>query len=193
MNVMLDNLTTHIKKFIELHDTDVELINSVVSVKQVKKKAFLLQPDQVCRELYYVSKGCLRLYFINKKLNEQITQFAIENWWMSEYGSLESNKISNYYIQAVENSEVISISKLKLEELFEKVPRLERYFRIVQQRAFTASQKRIEYIYSMSDEERYRHFSSLFPDFIQRIPQYMLASYLGFTPQFMSKIRAKKV
>ncbi|SIS04209.1 cAMP-binding domain of CRP or a regulatory subunit of cAMP-dependent protein kinases [Mucilaginibacter lappiensis] len=190
---MLDNLTTHIKKFIELHDTDVELINSVVSVKQVKKKAFLLQPDQVCRELYYVSKGCLRLYFINKKLNEQITQFAIENWWMSEYGSLESNKISNYYIQAVENSEVISISKLKLEELFEKVPRLERYFRIVQQRAFTASQKRIEYIYSMSDEERYRHFSSLFPDFIQRIPQYMLASYLGFTPQFMSKIRAKKV
>lgn len=190
---MLNNLTNHIKKFVELHGIDVELINSVVTVKQVKKKTFLLEPDHICRDLYFVSKGCLRLYFINKKLNEQITQFAIENWWMSDHGSLESGKPSSYFIQAVENSEVISISKPKLEELFEKVPSLERYFRIVQQRAFIASQKRIEYIYSMSDEERYRHFSSLFPDFIQRIPQYMLASYLGFTPQFMSKIRAKKV
>ncbi|MGN8070242.1 Crp/Fnr family transcriptional regulator [Mucilaginibacter sp. SG564] len=193
MNVMLNNLTNHIKKFVELHGIDVELINSVVTVKQVKKKTFLLEPDHICRDLYFVSKGCLRLYFINKKLNEQITQFAIENWWMSDHGSLESGKPSSYFIQAVENSEVISISKPKLEELFEKVPSLERYFRIVQQRAFIASQKRIEYIYSMSDEERYRHFNSLFPDFIQRIPQYMLASYLGFTPQFMSKIRAKKV
>lgn len=112
---------------------------------------------------------------------------------MSDLGSFENTQPSSYYIQAVENSEIVSISKPKLEELFEKVPTLERYFRIVQQRAFIASQKRIEYIYSMSDEERYRHFNALFPDFIQRIPQYMLASYLGFTPQFMSKIRAKKV
>jgi len=190
---MQSHLTNHIKKFIELSEADIELIGRVVTIKQVKKKSFLLEPDHICRELYFVSKGCLRLYFINKKLNEQITQFAIESWWMSDYGSFETGKPSNYYIQAVENSEIISISKPKLEELFEQLPRLERYFRIVQQRAFTASQKRIEYIYSMSDEERYHHFSSLFPDFIQRIPQYMLASYLGFTPQFMSKIRAKKV
>ncbi|MEN0056244.1 MAG: Crp/Fnr family transcriptional regulator [Mucilaginibacter sp.] len=189
---MLNNLTDHIKKFIDLSDTDIELINLAVAVKSVKKKAFLLQPDQSCKEIYFVSQGCLRLYFINKKLNEQITQFAIENWWLSDYYSLESGKPSNYYIQAVENSEIISINKNKLEELFKKVPRLERYFRIVQQRAFTAAQKRIEYIYSFSDEERYRNFSKRFPEFMQRIPQYMLASYLGFTPQFMSKIRAKK-
>ncbi|WP_183561195.1 Crp/Fnr family transcriptional regulator [Mucilaginibacter sp. SP1R1] len=187
------NLINHIKKFIELTEADAELIQSAVTVKLVKKKAFLLQPDQICRETYFVSKGCLRLYFINKKLNEQITQFAIENWWMTDYSSLESGKPSTYYIQAVENCEVVVINKTRLDELFKQVPALERYFRIVQQRAFTAAQKRIEYIYSFSDEERYRHFSSLFPDFIQRIPQYMLASYLGFTPQFMSKIRAKKV
>jgi CRP-like cAMP-binding protein len=189
---MLANLTDHIQKFIELSEADIKLIHSAVVVKSIKKKTYLLEPDHICRELYFVSKGCLRCYFINKKLNEQITQFAIENWWMSDYYSLESEKPSSYYIQTVENSEIISINTHKLEELFEGVPRLERYFRIVQQRAFTAAQKRIEYIYSMSDEERYRHFSSLFPDFMQRIPQYMLASYLGFTPQFMSKIRAKK-
>ena len=190
---MLTNLTSHIKKFVELSDTDVELINSAITVKQAKKKTFLLEADHVCKELYFVSKGCLRSYFINKKLNEQITQFAIENWWMSDYYSLESGKPSSSYIQAVENSDIISINIHKLEELFEKIPRLERYFRIVQQRAFTAAQKRIEYIYSFSDEERYRNFSARFPDFMQRIPQYMLASYLGFTPQFMSKIRAKKI
>jgi CRP/FNR family transcriptional regulator len=190
---MQTNLTDHIKKFVELNEADIALINATVAVMQVKKKTFLLEPDHICKDVYFVSKGCLRSYFINKKLNEQITQFAIENWWMSDYYSLESGKPSNCYIQAVENSEIISINKNKLEELFEKIPRLERYFRIVQQRAFTAAQKRIEYIYSFNDEERYRNFRERFPDFIQRIPQYMLASYLGFTPQFMSKIRAKKV
>jgi CRP-like cAMP-binding protein len=190
---MLNSLIDHIKKFIDISAADIELIRSLVVVKDIKKKTFLLEPDQTCKEVYFVSKGCLRLYFINKRLNEQITQFAIENWWLSDYYSLESGKPSNYYIQAVENTELISINKNKLEELFEKVPKLERYFRIVQQHAFTAAQKRIEYIYSFSDEERYRNFSERFPEFMQRIPQYMLASYLGFTPQFMSKIRAKKI
>ena len=189
---MHSKLTDHIKKFIELTEADEQLINSAVVVKTVKKKAFLLQPDHICKELYFVSTGCLRLYFINKKLNEQITQFAIENWWLTDYAGLDSGSPSFYYIQAIENTEVISITKSKLEELFIKLPKLERYFRIVQQRAFAAAQTRIKYIYGMSDEERYRHFNSLFPAFMQRIPQYMLASYLGFTPQFMSKIRAKK-
>lgn len=190
---MQSTLTNHIKKFIQLTTDEEQLINAAVTVKAVKKKSFLLEPDHVCKELFFVSKGCLRLYFINKKLNEQTTLFAIENWWMTDFDSLESGRPSSYYIQAVEDTEVISISKNKQEELFEAVPKLERYFRIVQQRAFSATQTRIKYIYGMSDEERYRHFSSLFPAFMQRVPQYMLASYLGFTPQFMSKIRAKKV
>jgi CRP-like cAMP-binding protein len=186
-------LTDHIKKFVALSTADEDIINAAISVKTLKKKTFVLEPDHVCKELYFVSEGCLRLYFINKKLNEQITQFAIENWWITDHSSMESGKPSKYAIQAVENSEAISITKAKLEELFTAVPQLERYFRIVQLRAFTAAQKRIEFIYSMTEEERYRHFSNLFPGFLQRVPQYMLASYLGFTPQFMSKIRAKKV
>jgi CRP-like cAMP-binding protein len=186
-------LTNHIKKFVQLTEADERLVNTAVSVKTVKKKHFLLEPDHVCKELYFVSKGCIRLYFINKKLNEQTTLFAIENWWITDFDSLESGRPSSCYIQAVENTEVICISRNKQEELFEAVPKLERYFRIVYQRAFSATQTRIKYIYGMSDEERYRHFSSLFPAFMQRVPQYMLASYLGFTPQFLSKIRAKKV
>ncbi len=191
--MMPSSLTDHIKKYISLTETEEQQICNAVTVKAIKKKFFLLEPDHVCKELHFVSTGCLRLYFINKKLNEQITLFAIENWWITDYESLDSGRPSSYYMQAVENSEVISISKTKLDELFEAVPKLERYFRVVQQRAFAATQTRIKYIYSMSDEERYHHFSSRFPAFMQRVPQYMLASYLGFTPQFLSKIRAKKI
>lgn len=190
---MQSSLTDHIKKFVELSPADIELIHSTVEVRAFKKKAFLLEIDHVCREMYFVAQGCLRLYFINRKLNEQITQFAIENWWISDHASLDTGKPSKYNIQAVENSQIICINKNKLEELFIAIPALERYFRLVQLKAFTAAQKRIEFIYSMTEEERFRHFSSLFPGFLQRVPQYMLASYLGFTPQFMSKIRAKKV
>ncbi|GAA3980707.1 hypothetical protein GCM10022210_34990 [Mucilaginibacter dorajii] len=190
---MQPGLTDHIKKYISLTDVEEQQIRDAITAKTIKKKSFLLEPEHVCKELYFVSKGCLRLYFINKKLNEQIILFAIENWWMTDYESLDSGRPSSYYMQAVENSEIISITKTKLDELFTAVPKLERYFRIVQQRAFAATQTRIKYIYSMSDEERYHHFSGLFPAFMQRVPQYMLASYLGFTPQFMSKIRAKKI
>ena len=87
----------------------------------------------------------------------------------------------------------ISLNKKDLEELLLKVPKMERYFRLILQKVYTAVMRRLEYFRDQSDEERYRHFVSLFPGFVQRIPQYMLASYLGFTPQFLSKIRAKKV
>src|SRR5476651_1682505 len=119
---MHSKLTDHIKKFIELTETDEQVINSIVVMKILKKKAFLLHPDHICKELYFVSNGCLRLYFINKKLNEQITQFAIENWWLTDYAGLDSGSPSFYYIQAIENTEVISITKSKLEELFIAVP-----------------------------------------------------------------------
>jgi CRP/FNR family transcriptional regulator len=190
---MQSALINHIRKFVELSDADAQLINAAVTIKTVKKKAFLLEPGHICKELNFVSTGCLRLYFINKKLNEQTTQFAIENWWMTDFESMDQNRPSFYYMQAVETTEVISITKTRLEELYNTIPKLERYFRIVQQRAFSAIQTRIKLIYSMGDEERYRHFSGLFPAFMQRVPQYMLASYLGFTPQFLSKIRAKIV
>lgn len=90
------------------------------------------------------------------------------------------------------SAEVIAWNKEVQEELILAIPQLERYFRVILQRAYAATQRRIEYMYSFTDEERYRHFSDLYPDFLQRVPQYMLASYLGFTPQFLSKIRAKK-
>jgi len=189
---MTDSLITHIKKFVPLTDTETAEVAKAVKPVAIKRKQFLLQPGEICRGNYFVSKGVMRLYFINKNGQEQITMFGIENWWITDYDSLETGKPSHYYIQAVEDAELIGISKTDLEELLIKVPKMERYFRLIMQKAFTATMRRIEYFRDQSDEERYRIFAGMFPGFVQRIPQYMLASYLGFTPQFLSKIRGKK-
>ena len=189
---MIDSLIAHINKFISLDEADIAEVKTSAKAIVVKKKEFLLQPDEICRSNYFVSKGCIRLYFINRSGQEQITMFGIENWWITDYDSLETGKPSQYYIQAVEDSEIISLHKKTLDELLVKVPKMERYFRLILQKAYTASMRRFQYFRDQSDEERYRQFVALFPGFVQRIPQYMLASYLGFTPQFLSKIRGKR-
>jgi len=190
---MVDNLIAHINKFVQLDEAEADEVSKAITTINIKNKQFLLQPDQVCRANYFVSKGCMRLYFINRNGQEQITLFGIENWWITDYSSLETGKPSTYYLQAIEDSEIISIDKKILDELFIKVPKMERYFRLILQKAYTVTFRRFEYVRDQTDEERYRHFVTLFPGFVQRIPQYMLASYLGFTPQFLSKIRGKKV
>lgn len=190
---MYTNLVQHIQKHIELSDEDIKIIIACFKHQAVKKKALLLEEGHICNRQYFILKGCFRLYIINQKGSEQTLQFGIENWWMSDYISFETQKPSRFFIQAIENAEVVSIEKNVLDELLKKLPKLERYFRVVLQRAFGASQMRISYLFTMTAEERYHQFNTNFPEFVQRVPQYMLASYLDFTPEFMSKIRAGKI
>jgi CRP/FNR family transcriptional regulator len=132
------------------------------------------------------------MYIVNDNGAEQVIQFGVENWWITEYVSLKSGRPSLFNIQAVEDSEIIALERREEDELFAKVPQLERYFRLVLEKAYSAQLMRINFIFNMSAEERYRYFTSRNPEFVQRVPQYVLASYLGFTPEFMSKLRAKK-
>ena len=134
----------------------------------------------------------MRGYFINEKGGEQTSQFALENWWITDFMAFDQQRASHFFVQAVEDSDVISLTRNGQDILLSKVPQLERYFRLVVQRSYAASQLRIKYLFSQSGEERYKHFNESFPEFVQRVPQYMLASYLGFTPEFLSKIRAGK-
>ena len=189
---MQENLLNHIRRYVPLNDDEAETILSSIHCRQVKKKEQLLREGQICTANYFVVKGCLRLYVINGKGVEQIIQFGIDNWWISDYISFDRHSPSGFYIQDVENSEIISIDRSAQDELFKKIPQLERYFRIVFQRAYAASLMRIQYIFCKTKEERYHHFNNQFPEFVQRVPQYMLASFLGFTPEFLSKTRAKR-
>ncbi|TSD67931.1 Crp/Fnr family transcriptional regulator [Inquilinus sp. KBS0705] len=189
---MYPDLLLHIKRYVLLTPAEEQLICDSLELKKIKKKQLLLEPGKLCQGNYFVVKGLVRQYFLNKKLNEQIIQFGLETWWIADQDSLLNAKPSTTYIQTIEATEVLLMTEKNRVMLFEKIPAFESYFRIMMQKAFVAAQRRIGFIFNMNDEERYRHFSALYPAFMQRIPQYMLASYLGFTPQFLSRLRAKK-
>lgn len=190
---MYAELLAHIKRYVVLNAEEEELLCSRLELKKVKKKTTLLEPGQHCKGNYFVLSGLVRQYFVNSKLNEQIIQFALESWWIADQDSLLNKQPSTTYIQTIEESQLLLLHEKDRLELFDHIPALERYFRVMMQKSFVASQRRIGFIFNQSDEERYFYFTKLFPAFVQRVPQYMLASYLGFTPQFLSRLRAKKV
>ncbi|MGN7866900.1 Crp/Fnr family transcriptional regulator [Chryseobacterium sp. 22458] len=181
----------HLHKFITITDEEYASIVSFFEVLDVKKKQNLVLEGEICRTMYFVVKGCLRKFFINEKGVEQTTEFAIENWWITDTFAYERQISTDFSIQAVEHSSILVIDLERQEELLKKHPVMERYFRMVYQRAYAASERRIRYLYEMSREELYMHFSTLYPWFIQRIPQYLIASFLNLTPEYLSEIRAK--
>lgn len=185
-------LFTHMRRFVPLEPEDEALLARSLKTVSLKKKQHLLMEGQLCTANHFIRKGCLRLYMIDDTGSEQTLLFGIENWWLTDHFSVETGKPSQFYIQAVEASEIICFEKGTQEELFTQIPALERYFRLIFQRAYAATVMRFRYVFTQSGEERYHHFANLFPEFVQRVPQYMLASYLGFSPEFLSKIRAKK-
>jgi len=183
---------THIRRYVDLSNDDVLILEKYFQPIELKRREYLLREGEVCRCNYFVEKGCLRMFFNNDKMAEQTTQFAIENWWLSDYFSFARQTSSEYAIQAVEKSVVVAIDYQLQDMLFNEVPQMERYFRIMMQRALSASQLRVKMIYQLSKEEMYRHFNLSYPQFFQRVPQYMIASYLGLTPEYMSELRKKK-
>jgi CRP-like cAMP-binding protein len=188
---MYSNLIKHIKRFVELNENEIPVLDKYIKSFDLNKKKYLLQEGQVCKTLYFVEKGCLRMFFIDKKAREQITQFAIDGWWISDYFSFLDNKPTEYNIQTIEKSKILSINILNLDNLLIELPQLEKYFRIIAQRDLAASQRRNKYLYEMSKEEFYKFFTTSFPEFVQRVPQYMIASYLGLTPEYVSELRKK--
>lgn len=185
------SLIQHIRKFVNLSENEEQVLNSFTRSQTTERKELLLSNGDVSRSLYFVEKGCLRMYFINEKSVEQITQFAIEGWWLTDLFSFMDNTASDYFIQTIEPTDLVSIDRQVFDELLAALPQLERYFRIIMQKNLAASQLRAKYLYEMSKEEFYYHFSTSFPDFIQRVPQYMVASYLGLTPEYVSELRKK--
>lgn len=185
-------LIIHITKHVNLTEAQIAIVLSRFQLHTFAKKEHLLQEGNICKNLFFVSKGCLRLYFINEKGQEQTIQFALETWWMTDLMAFEKSGESGFSIQALEKVEVMVITHESLEKLLLEIPQLERYFRKVYQRAYSASLLRVKYLYTMSKDVFYEHFASLYPEFVQRIPQKVLASFLGFSPEYLSELRKKK-
>lgn len=188
---MPEKLIQHLRQYIAITtEEQTEILNFFQAKKYAKKENLQVQ-NSVCRNHFFVMKGCLRMYFIDDKGTEQTIQFAIENWWITDYFAFAHQRTSQFSIQAIETTDTLEISYQNQEKLLEKFPQVERYFRLIYQRAYAASQLRTKYMFDFSREQFYHHFNDNFPQFTNRIPQHILASYLDMTPEYLSEIKKK--
>jgi len=178
-------------KKVKLTPAEEAQIKNYLTPKKIRKKQYLLQEGDVCKYIAFVEKGGLREYSIDDKGAEHIIQFALEGWTVSDLYSFLTGEPATYNIDALEDSELILISKAANEELLQKVPKYETFTRLNITGAYLAMQKRLTCTNSASVEERYAAFISLYPDIAQRVPQHMIASYMGLTPETLSRIRRR--
>lgn len=184
-------LIESLEKHISLSDSDKKLINTCLRERKVKKGQFLVHEGAVSRCTNFVTEGSVRTYFIDLNGQEHIVQFAIEGWWISDLNSFIMQMPATFNVQAIEDSTVIEVSYESLEMLYEKIPLMERYFRVITQRAFVAFQQRVVQNISMTAEDRYLAFQEKYPKIEMRIPQRLVASYLGISAEFLSKIKKR--
>lgn len=186
--LILANFAMHI----DLDAKEIAHIKTRLQVKTVKKNAILLRAGETCRNIYFVNKGCLRIYHTDKAGKEHNTLFFPENWWAVDIGSFSRQRPAYYSIGAMEDTEVLFMHYTTLELLYAEVPKLERFFRILTQNGFSLYQYRVASTFSKTAGERYAMFKRQYPKLEQRIAQKHIASYLGITPIFLSVIRKRK-
>ena len=182
-------LLDYIRKIIDLTSEEEKILISKVNHRKYLKGQYIVQQGDICKYESFVVSGCLRTFYVDSDAQEHIVMFAIENWWTSDLTSFITQTASTYNIQCLEPTHVIQLSYANLEALYQEVPKFERFFRIILQRAFANTEKRIVGNFSMPAKERYLHFRQQYPQIEQRVPLYMIASYLGITKEFLSKIR----
>lgn len=179
----------YINKYVALTKEEEGRLLSKISYRKYLKGQFVVQQGDVCKNSGFVISGCTRTFFVDENGEEHIVMFSMENWWASEIGSFVTQTPSDYNVQCIENTELIQLSYENQEELFKVIPKLERFFRLVLEKAFVESQRRIVNSFSLTAREQYVQFKVQYPKLEQRIPQYMVASYLGITKEFLSKIK----
>jgi CRP-like cAMP-binding protein len=176
---------------VSLTDEETAIISSYLTPKKLRKKQYLLQEGDICKVIAFVQKGVLRSYSIDEKGTEHILQFALEGWTISDLYSFLTGESATYTIDALEDSELVLINKQAHEELLEKLPKYERYMRLQITNAYIAMQRRLTSIISQPLDERYKTLNAVYPHIVQRVPQHMIASYMGLTPETLSRVRRK--
>ncbi|WP_239021968.1 Crp/Fnr family transcriptional regulator [Pontimicrobium aquaticum] len=181
----------HINKDVTLDEVGLKKLSSILVFKELNKKEFLIKPGEAANTMNFIVQGCMRSYYLDKNAQEHTLQLGIEQWWINDLYSYLSRKKSRMYVQALEKTLLIQIPRIELEKLYIEVPEMSHFFRIKIQNAYVAVQERV--IDSMSDDayERYENFRKAYRDIEQRVPQYIIASYLGVTPEFLSYLRKK--
>lgn len=188
---MYELLYKKITEIISLSEDDFNFCKTLFLPKKLRKRQYMLQEGDVCKYNAFVSKGLLRSYTIDNKGTEHILQFAFEGWWIGDIYSFLTEKPSSFNIEALEDCELLLLTKPSMDLLLEKLPAFERYFRILFQNNLIATQKRLMGTLSETAEEKYTNLINNFPGCLQRVPQHMIASYLGITRETLSRIRSQ--
>lgn len=187
MSLLLDNILKHVS----LSPQEQELFLSKTETHHYKAKTILLNAGDVCKNSYFVNSGVLRSFNINDNIVEHVMSFACSGWWIGDMYSILSQKPGNLFIQVIEDAEVVCLSKKNQDILYHEIPKLERFFRILIENSLVAYQERLMDNLSLTAEERFEKFCSKYPTLIQKVPQKHIASYLGVTPEFFSKMKSK--
>lgn len=189
----LEKIKAYINRYVSLTPEEEKLLFAHLQIMRVKKKQAIVQPGFVCKHMSYVYQGALRAYFVDQNGNEHTIGLAIDDWWISDYNSFLFQEPATLFVEAIEPSILINFEYQALEKLYLEVPKLERFIRIITQRSFAFLLRRTLSNLSMSAEQRYQEFMYKYPDIVQRVPQYAVASYLGMSTEYFSKLRKKKV
>jgi CRP-like cAMP-binding protein len=189
--IMYESLRRYIntKTESEIGDSEFKYVTEAFLPRVIKKKQFLLHEGSVCQYMAFIVRGAMRQYIINDRGIEHVVRFGIENWWMSDRDSFSNLTVSKYNIDAVEESELLVTTKDKITLLKDQSPLFFKMAHILDEKNYIAAQNRIEANISYSAEEKLQHLMKFNPEFIRRFPQTMLASYLGITPETLSRIR----
>ncbi len=180
-----------IKETISISDEEFEFAKTFFIPKKLRRRHFILQEGEISKYSIFIEKGILRTYTVDDRGNEHTLQIASEGWWAADLYSFFTNEPSNFYIEALENCELLLITKESWDELMDKVPAFERYFRILIQNNLVSTQRRLMSTLSQTAEEKYLNLLASHPDLLQRVPQTIISSYLGMTPETLSRIRGQ--
>ena len=184
-------LLDYFQEMIPLNDSEKQLVISLFKPRLYRKRQFVLQEGDVCNQFNFVVRGCLKMYRVDEKGSIHIIQFATENWWMIDLGSFHSRNPSDLNIDALEDTMVLQISYNNLISMYMKAPKFDKIFRVLIENSFISLQKRLLQNISSTAEDRYLSFMQTYSHLANRLPQTLIAAFLGVSPEFLSRLRNK--
>lgn len=176
-----------------LTNSESKTLSNLFSIIEFPKKSMVLEQGNICRHLYFIEQGLVKAYFIDRNGEEVILNFASESWWITDIHSFEENKASRLFIETIEPTTCRAITREDQYLLFEKIPRIERFFRVLLQKHVGVLQERLFEHIAATAEDRYDAFLDRYPSLSNRIPQNQIANYIGVSPEFLSRIRKRRV
>lgn len=186
-----EQIHTYFNRYVEFNRDEINEFCSKIEIKTFDKKEYILKEGQICNSKFFILDGLVRSFNTDYKGNQKIIQFALENWWITDTESFINHTPSITSIQTLEKTTVLILNKEDFENLCYSITKLERLFRIITERTLIAIQRKANFYLQMNSKDRYTLFISQFPNFAQRVPQYMIASYLEITPEYLSELRSK--